>query len=210
MRPPVVPARAARCETSVMNSRFIADAAPAFRVEEARDFVTRIKREFPDATHHVPAYLIGHGATVVAHCHDDGEPAGSAGRPVLAVLQGSGLGDIVLVVTRYFGGTKLGTGGLVRAYGDAARAVLAPLPRAVKFLAHTLSVSVPYALFERSRLAVSAHGGQLIGTEFGELVTMTAQFPVDEVPVFESALRELSAGAAHAELVDTQTAFMPI
>lgn len=145
----------------------------------------------------MPAYLIGHGATVVAHCHDDGEPAGSAGRPVLTVLQGSGLGDIVLVVTRYFGGTKLGTGGLVRAYGDAARGA-GSTPRAVKFLAHTLSVSVPYALFERSRLAVSAHGGQLIGTEFGEFVTMTAQFPVDQVPVFESALRELSAGTAHA------------
>lgn len=210
MKPAVVPARAARCETSVMNSRFIADAAPAFRVEEAREFVTRIKREFPDATHHVPAYLIGHGATVVAHCHDDGEPAGTAGRPVLAVLQGSELGDVVLVVTRYFGGTKLGTGGLVRAYGDAARAVLALLPRAVKFLAHTLSVSVPYALFERCRLAVSAHGGQLIGTEFGECVTMKAQFPVDQVSVFESALRELSAGTAYFELVDTQTALMPI
>ena len=210
MRSPVVPSRAARCEISVVNSRFIADAAPAFRVEEARDFITRIKRELPDATHHVPAYVIGHGTSVVAHCHDDGEPSGTAGRPVLAVLQGSGLGDIVLVVTRYFGGTKLGTGGLVRAYGDAARAVLDVLPRAVKFLAHTLSVSVPYALFERSRLVISAHCGQLISTKFGECVTILVQFPIEQVPVFESALRELSAGTARMELVDTQTAFMPI
>ncbi|HNS49786.1 MAG TPA: YigZ family protein [Anaerolineae bacterium] len=210
MSAPLVPGRAARCEIDVKNSRFIADAAPASSVEEAREVIVRIKREFADATHHVPAYLIGHGASVLAHCSDDGEPAGTAGRPILAVLLGSGLGDIVLVVTRYFGGVKLGTGGLVRAYGDAARSVLGVLPRAIKFLAHTLSVSVPYALFERSRIIIAAHQGQVIDTEFGESVVFTARFPVEQVPAFECALREISAGLAHFELVNTQTSLMPI
>lgn len=113
-----IPAAETRVELVVVNSRFIATAAPAFSVEAARAFVGRVRGEFADASHNVPAYLIGHGAATIAHCHDDGEPAGTAGRPVLAVVQGSGLGDIAVVVTRYFGGTKLGTGRLVRAYGD--------------------------------------------------------------------------------------------
>ena len=73
--------------------------------------------------------MIGHGASTTAHCSDDGEPSGTAGRPALSVLQGSGIGDVVLVITRYFGGTKLGTGGLVRAYGDSVRNLLKVLPR---------------------------------------------------------------------------------
>jgi uncharacterized YigZ family protein len=125
-----IPARAARVEIGVVNSRFIASAGPAFSVEEAREFIARVKAEFPDASHHVPVYLVGYGASVTAHCSDAGEPSGTAGRPALAVLQGSGLGDVVVVVTRYFGGTKLGTGGLVRAYSDAVRSVLEVLPRA--------------------------------------------------------------------------------
>src|ERR671921_1142335 len=93
---------------------------------------TYIRAEMPDAAHHVYAYIVGHGATTTLGMSDDGEPSGTAGRPVMAVLKGSGLGDVALVITRYFGGTLLGTGGLVRAYGDAAKAVLAILPRTEK------------------------------------------------------------------------------
>src|SRR5690606_5481957 len=142
-----IPAAETRAEIRVSNSRFIATAAPVFSVEEARAFVARVKAEFVDATHNVPAYLVGHGPAVTAHCNDDGEPSGTAGRPALAVLQGSGLGDIAVVVTRYFGGTKLGTGGLVRAYGDAVKAVLEVLPHAQKVATHTVLVEVPYNLF---------------------------------------------------------------
>jgi len=102
----MIPARKTRAEITVVNSRFIATVAPVFTVDAARVFITRIKREFSDATHNVPAYLIGHGAVVVAHCSDDREPSGTAGRPALAVLRGSGLGDVAVVVTRYFGGTN--------------------------------------------------------------------------------------------------------
>ena len=162
----LIPAREVRTEMRVLNSRFIATAAPVFSVEDAKEFVARIRREFADATHNVPAYVVGHGATVTAHCHDDGEPSGTAGRPALAVLQGSGLGDVAVVVTRYFGGTKLGTGGLVRAYGDAVRAVLAVLPRAEKVPTHTVLVAMPYSHYERVRKAVQAHEGQILDEEF--------------------------------------------
>jgi uncharacterized YigZ family protein len=118
-----IPARETRAEIKVVNSRFVATVAPVFSVDAAKAFIARVRREFADATHNVPAYLIGHGASVIAHCNDDGEPSGTAGRPALAVLRGSGLGDVAVVVTRYFGGTKLGTGGLVRAYSGAVRAL---------------------------------------------------------------------------------------
>ena len=198
-----IPARQTRVELQVVNSRFIATAAPVFSVDEARAFVARIKAEFADATHNVSAYVIGHGATVVAHSTDDGEPAGTAGRPALAVLRGSGLGDVAVVVTRYFGGTKLGSGGLVRAYGDAVRAVLDVLPHAVRMPTHTVTVVTPYPYFERLRLLVPAHRGVILQEEFGVEVTVTAQFPVERLPAFQSALQDLSSGALQAEVVET-------
>jgi uncharacterized YigZ family protein len=201
--PYLVPAREARAEIRVANSVFIAIVAPVLDVDEAKAFVARIKQEFADATHNVPAYLVGHGASVVAHCHDDGEPSGTAGRPVLAVLRGSGLGDVAVVVTRYFGGTKLGTGGLVRAYGDAARKVLEVVPRARRIVTHTIQITVPYSLFERVRLAAEWHQGQVLREEFGAQVSMLVRFAVADLPAFQSALQELSNGTLQALVVET-------
>lgn len=198
-----IPAKEVRREIRVSNSRFIATAAPAFSVEEARAFIDRIKEEFKDASHNVPAFIIGYGSSVTAHSSDDGEPSGTAGRPMLAVLQGSGLGDIVVVVTRYFGGTKLGTGGLVRAYGDAVKDVLAILPRAEKVPTHTVMMALPYNLYERVKLLVEAQHGRILDEEFAADITLTAQFVTDRLPLFQDALRELSHGRLQAEIVET-------
>lgn len=197
-----VPAEPVRTEIMVVNSRFIADAGPAFSVEEARDFIARIKAEFSDATHHVPAFLIGHGNSVIAHCSDDGEPSGTAGRPILSVVQGSGLGDIVVVVTRYFGGTKLGTGGLVRAYSEAARSVLECVPRAVKVSTFTVKIVVPYPYFERIRLLVEHQHGQILAEEFGAEVTVKAQFAKDVWDIFQRELQELTQGKVQTEVIE--------
>ena len=196
-----VPARETRVEIRVKNSRFIATLAPAFSVDEARAFITRVRQEYSDASHNVPAYIVGHGPTVTAHCNDDGEPGGTAGRPVLAVLQGSGLGDAALVVTRYFGGAKLGTGGLVRAYGDAARAVLEAAPRAERVPTHTVQMTIPYASYEPLRLLLSAHGGYILDETFAAEVAVTALFPKERLPAFQDALRELSNGARQAQII---------
>ncbi len=206
-----IPARQSRAEIQVSNSRFIATLAPAFTVEEARAFIARVREEFADATHNVPAYVIGHGAAVIAHCNDDGEPSGTAGRPALAVLQGSGLGDAVLVITRYFGGTKLGAGGLVRAYADAAREALAHVPLAEKVPTQTLMLAAPYALFEQVRLLVAAHHGQILDEEFAADVTLSARFAREHVAPFQAALLELSNGALQAEVVASDEAtIMPV
>jgi uncharacterized YigZ family protein len=206
-----IPAKETRVEIMVVNSRFIATAAPVFSVDAAKAFISRIRDEFSDASHNVPTFLIGHGASVTAHCSDDGEPSGTAGRPALSVLRGSGLGDVAVVVTRYFGGTKLGTGGLVRAYSDAVREVLAVVPRAEKVPTHTVMVAIPYSFFERVRLAVAAHHGQILDEDFAADVTVTARFTVEHFPSFQDALRELSNGQLEAEIIETDEAtIMPV
>ena len=206
-----IPAEEARTEIRVANSRFIASAAPAFSVEEARAFIERIKEEFKDASHNVPAFIIGYGPSVTAHSSDDGEPSGTAGRPMLAVLQGSGLGDLVVVVTRYFGGTKLGTGGLVRAYGDAAKEVLAILPRAEKVPTHTVMLVLPYNLYEQVKLLIEREHGRVLDEEFAADITLTAQFVTSQFPHCQEALRELSHGRLEAEIVETNDeTIMPV
>jgi uncharacterized YigZ family protein len=198
-----IPACETRVETRVSNSRFIATAAPVFSIDEARAFIKKIKEEFSDATHNVPAFLVGHGPSVTAHCNDDGEPSGTAGRPALAVLQGSGLGDIAVVVTRYFGGTKLGTGGLVRAYGGAVKEVLEAIPLAEKVPTHTVLMAVPYNLFEQAKLLIEAYNGRVLDETFAADVTVTAQFTVEQFDPFQDALRELSHGRLQAEIIET-------
>lgn len=207
----LIPAAETRTEIKVSNSRFIATAAPVFSVEEAKAFIGRIRAEFSDASHNVPAYIIGHGSSVISHTSDDGEPSGTAGRPVLAVLQGSRLGDIAVVVTRYFGGTKLGTGGLVRAYSDAVRELLAVLPRAIKVPTHTVMLDVPYNLLERTRLLIAAHNGRILDESFAAEVTISVQFLVERFPAFAAALQELSLGQLEPTIIETNEAtIMPI
>jgi uncharacterized YigZ family protein len=207
----LIPAQETRVEIKIMNSRFIATMAPVFSVDEAKAFISRIKAEFADASHNVPAYLIGHGNSVTAHCHDDGEPSGTAGKPALAVLRGSGLGDVAVVVTRYFGGTKLGTGGLVRAYGDSVREALEITPRAAKVATHNVIMALPYPLFEQARRLVEAHHGQILDQDFGADVMLTVRFVVEDLPPFQDALRELSNGTLQAEIIETnQATIMPL
>ena len=201
-KPNLVPAEEIRVELRISNSRFIATIAPATSVEEARSFVERIKVEFADASHNVPAYIIGHDATITAHCNDDGEPSGTAGRPALAVLKGSGLGDVAVVVTRYFGGTRLGTGGLVRAYGDAVRKVLNFVPKAEKVPTITAVIAVPYNTFEQLRLLIREHGGQILEKTFAADVTIVVLFRESKFAGFQNALRELTHGQTEALIVE--------
>jgi uncharacterized YigZ family protein len=199
-----VPLGPVRREHIVVNSRFIATLEPVPTIEAARVFLARIRQEFADATHNVPAYIIGGGNTVTDFCSDDGEPAGTAGKPALAVLRGSGLGDVAVVITRYFGGTLLGTGGLVKAYTESTQMVVNAVERGKRLPVHVALVAIPYNLLERVRLMTVHHKGEVLDEEFSGDITMTLQVPVECMDGFQSDLQELSAGKLKAEVIETK------
>jgi uncharacterized YigZ family protein len=200
----LVPLTEIRREQTAVNSRFIATLAPAFSSDEARTFIKRIRAEFADATHNVPVYIIGGGNTVTEYFSDDGEPSGTSGKPALTVLRGSGLGDAVLVITRYFGGTLLGTGGLVKAYTEAAQSVVNAVERGRRVPVHVAMMAIPYNLLERVRLLVSKNQGKVLGEDYAGDITLTLQFPVENYEAFQSDMREISAGKIQAEVIETK------
>ena len=200
----LVPLTEIRREQEVLKSRFIATLAPAFSIDEARAFMARMKKEFSDASHNVPVYVIGGGNTVTEYFSDDGEPSGTSGKPALAVLRGSGLGDVVLVITRYFGGTLLGTGGLVKAYTEAAQSVVNAVERGRRVPVHVVMMAIPYNLLERVRLLVSKDRGKILGEDYAGDITLTMQFPVENFDTFQADMRELSAGKIQAEVIETK------
>lgn len=211
MKALLIPAEETRTEIRVVNSRFITTLSPAFSVSDAKEFVAKIKNEFRDASHNVPAFIIGHGQSIITHCSDDGEPSGTAGRPALAVLQGSGLGDAVVVVTRFFGGTKLGKGGLVRSYGDAVRSVLKLTPLAQKVPTHTVMIALPYSHYERILGLIETSQGKIIDADFGVEVIITCRFKVIDYSRFLTAIADMTHGSLKPEIIETnETTIMPI
>ena len=209
-KPYSVPLTEIRRELFVVNSRFISTLAPAFSIDEARAFMARIKHEFADASHNVPVYIIGGGNTVTEYFSDDGEPSGTSGKPALAVMRGSGLGDAVLVITRYFGGTLLGTGGLVKAYTESAQLAVNAVGRGQRVPVHIAMIALPYNLLERLRLVVTRQRGEVLGEDFAADITMTVRLPVDTFESFQNDLRELSAGKLQAEVIETKEMIVPV
>ena len=205
-----IPLAEIRREHVVVNSRFIATLAPVFSTDEVRAFLTRLRSEFSDATHNVLAYIIGRGNTVTEYCSDDGEPAGTAGKPALAVLRGSGLGDVAVVITRYFGGTKLGTGGLVKAYTESTQMVVNAVGRGRRVPVHVAMAAISYPLLERVRLLVKRDGGEILGEDFAADITLTLCFPADRFDAFQNDLCELSAGKVQAEVIETSERTIPL
>jgi uncharacterized YigZ family protein len=210
VKPYSIPLNEIRREHVVVNSKFIATLTPVFSTEAARAFIARMKKEFGDASHNVPAYIIGGGNTVIEYCSDDGEPSGTAGKPALAVLRGSGLGDVAVVVTRYFGGTLLGTGGLVKAYTESTQLVVNAIGRGERVQVYVAMVAIPYNLLERLRLMVKRNHGEILAEDFAADITMTLQFPVEMFESFQSELRELSAGKLRAEVIESAEKIVPL
>lgn len=205
-----IPLKEIRREHIVVNSRFIATLAPAFNIDEARAFIARVRKEFADASHNVPAYILGGGNTVTEYFSDDGEPSGTAGRPALAVLRGSGLGDVAVVVTRYFGGTLLGTGGLVKAYTESTQMVVSAVERGQRIAVHVAMAAIPYHLLERVRLVVARQNGEVLEEDFAGDITMTMQLPASSFGAFQDELRDLSAGRLQAEVIESREAIVKV
>jgi uncharacterized YigZ family protein len=190
-----VPSGRARVEEVISRSRFITTAGPAASVEEAKRFIAEIRTEFSDATHNCYAFAAGPpGSTAMAGMSDDGEPGGTAGRPMLAVVLGSGVGDLVVVVTRYYGGTKLGTGGLVRAYSGGVKAVLEALPVREKVSYRVMLVSGPYSYVTPLERLLPDFEATIISRDFAADVTWQIQAPEEVIEGLAAALVEFSRG----------------
>ena len=190
-----IPAKPFCCEIEVKHSRFITTVEFTDTPEAALAFISRIKQEFPTASHNCWAYLIGlPGSTDRIGLSDDGEPHGVAGKPMLTTIQHSGIGDIAVVVTRYFGGTKLGKGGMVKAYTQAVKTALEQLEITEKIDWTELSVKVDYPFLANIERVLPEFEAELIEKQFTEQVSLKLKLPAEQIPGLCERLTDLSLG----------------
>ena len=180
-----------RAEFTVKNSRFVSEAVPAESPEAARNFWRAQKERYDNGGHIVYAFITGPQGNIMG-CSDDGEPSGTAGRPMLAVLKGSGLTNVIVTAARWFGGTKLGTGGLVRAYSDCARLALENAQTCELVPMTELGVTVPYAFFEQTKRLLREKAFTVLSEDFAEEVTLRGERKSADEPALKEALRELT------------------
>jgi uncharacterized YigZ family protein len=191
-------ARAGRAETRVLGSRFLALASPARTPGEAIGRWKEIRREYHDATHHCFAYRLGPGGGEF-RSSDDGEPTGTAGRPILAVIDRRGLTDVLVVVVRWFGGTKLGVGPLARAYRDAAEAALEAVPAERRLTQAVLHVAFAHELTPGIMRAAEAAGAQITGSRYDDDAHLDLSVRSSGASALRAALVEATRGRVRFE-----------
>lgn len=195
-------------ELEIRRSRFITWLRRADDETAARALVDEARHAFPDARHHCSAFVVRvPGANLVERSSDDGEPAGTAGMPMLEVLRGSGLVDLAAVVVRYFGGVKLGTGGLVRAYSDAVRSALEVAPVVVQRESRLHAVSLPHADAGRVESELRALGFAVDDVAYAEQVTLVLASNDDGA--LTSAVAGLTGGVAEVRPAGTRVVELP-
>lgn len=200
----IVPAARHRAEQTIDRSRFICTVQRVSSAADAQGFLREMHDEFADATHSCWAYLIGApGSTDRIGMSDAGEPHGTAGRPMLTVLQHSGVGDIGAIVTRYYGGTNLGTGGLVKAYGGTVQLALATMPRAERIDYAQMTVVVGYESISAVQQLLPRHEASSLGEDYGERATFRLRVPVARAEAMRDALLEATSGRAEVTMADS-------
>ena len=175
-------------------SRFIGEIWPVSTEEEAREKIEQVKKHYHDARHSCWCYLLRDGTVRYS---DDGEPQGTAGQPMLEVFQREGITDCVCVVTRYFGGILLGTGGLARAYTKGAKDALMAAGVSIQRIWVQISIPCPYNLFDRVKQETEKLGGVIENSEFGAQVQITALVPEDQTEAYLERLVEISNATLH-------------
>ena len=195
-----VPAARHRAEQEIRRSRFIATIDRAATASDAHAVIRAVSAEFADATHNCWAYVAGPpGSTGAIGMSDDGEPHGTAGRPMLTVLLHGGVGDVAAVVTRYYGGVKLGTGGLARAYGGAVQQALATLPLAERVTYAHLTLEAEYAAVSALQQLFAAHEAEVLDDAYGAAVRWTLRLPAERLAAFRSGVMDATRGRARVE-----------
>ncbi len=195
-------ARAATAEYVDRRSRFIGAVLPVTTEQEALDFIAAKKKEHWDARHNVYAYVLREGG--ISRFSDDSEPQGTAGLPTLEVLQKRGLTDCVIVVTRYFGGVLLGTGGLVRAYSQSAALAVSEAGIIERRLCAYGEIVCDYAQYGWLQSLIPECGGRVDNADFANTVTVSLHLPVESVDAFQKQLTDRSCGALTFHKLDEQ------
>ncbi|MCQ2406698.1 MAG: YigZ family protein [Oscillospiraceae bacterium] len=196
------PAGAGFGDFTEKRSRFIGYLRPVKTEAEASAFIAEIKKKHYDARHNCSAYVLSEGN--ITRYSDDGESQGMAGQPILAVINGKELKDVCIVVTRYFGGILLGTGGLVRAYTEGAKLALEAAGIVKMALWTDVLIPCPYNLYERIKRLVDEKSGIIEDTDFGAEVLITAVLPKESVEGFCDSLRELTGGSVSPEICESR------
>lgn len=196
-----IPAARHQAEEEIKRSRFITTVGYAPTIGAARDFIAEVSTEFADAGHNCWAYVVGPpGSTGQIGMSDAGEPHGTAGRPMLTVLLHSGIGDICAVVTRYFGGTLLGKGGLVKAYSGGVQLVLADLPTVERVPKSQLTLVVDYPAVTVLKRLLPDFEVELLNEEYAADVTYQLRLPSEHLSAFSEAVNALTNGQALFEI----------
>jgi len=182
-------------ETIVNRSRFICYLFPCSAIDDAKSYVKQLQLQHPQASHHCHAFLTKAAENSLGYGYsDDGEPSGTAGRPMLAVLQGGGVGEVCAIVVRYFGGTKLGTGGLQRAYADSVRQALVFLQSKAKIAMAAKTLACQYSQVDDVLHIISQAAGQITEQEYLQQVQLSFLIPRAKLALVEHQLQTLSAG----------------
>ena len=198
--PDLRPGEVFRVEQTIKRSRFIASVGHTPGVEEAKAFIEQIKAEFEDARHNCWAYCAGAAGRIGAS--DDGEPHGTAGRPMLTAVTHSGIGEVTVVVTRYFGGILLGTGGLVKAYQSSVKMALEGVPTRVRTKTKRIKFSVEHRFVNQVLRKIEAVNGRILEKNFDMGADFDVEIPEDLAETFAKELEELTRGALLIEFVE--------
>jgi len=189
-------AQAAKAETKVKGSRFIGEVALVKDAAGAKTYLESVRKREYEATHHCFAYRFGVGSNIEFKYSDDGEPNGCAGKPIYDCIKGRELSSVIVVVTRYFGGTKLGTGGLVRAYSEAALLALEKAGKKTNYITDTICLTIEFSFYDRILKVIEKLKAKQTESDFSEKVSMTVQIRKSLTEQFIRELTDISRGTA--------------
>lgn len=191
----------ASAEIIEKKSRFIAELYPIESEEEALGILEKVRKRYWDARHHCWAFVIGEERPL-ERCSDDGEPSGTAGKPILEVIRGAELRNVLIVVTRYFGGTLLGTGGLVRAYTSSSKAAVEASDIVVKISGYKLKIQTDYTGLGKIQYILAQRNIDILNSEYAENVVLTVVLAKNEEQGFIKELTEATNAQAVIERVE--------
>lgn len=198
-----VPAAPIENELVIKKSRFIANAAPVADRQAALAWLAQVQQRYPDARHHCWAYVLGtNPASLSAAMSDDGEPSGTAGKPILNVLQHKGVANVMVIVSRYFGGIKLGAGGLVRAYSHVTEMAMQALPLTTLVAMQQCQVELDFALEQPLRHLLAGMQGEVIAVEYQQNVAITCTVPAASLAVLQEFCERQQVLLRLTDLID--------